>query len=126
MFSVMEIHVRFKCSQCSKVVETTTARRVVSKTIRVEDQKRRNYLKSDYEVVHDLEDGVYCEYCGYVGGEEDFQKVEEEVKTEAEEVVFDKGTHYRNWLDWIKHIKDLVSKEYGEIPDERKSPPKDS
>lgn len=102
-----------KCPHCNKIVETTTARRIVSKEIPVTDQKRKNYLKSDFEVVHNLEDGTYCEWCGYIGEEDEFLDVPPEEKTEIEETAFDKGSHYRNWLDWIEHIKKLV-KEDGE------------
>jgi hypothetical protein len=115
---VTETVVHSKCTQCNKIVETTKARRVVSKSVKVTDQKRKDYLKSDFEVVHNLEDGLYCEWCGYLGGEEDFEEVEEEQKTELEEQAFDRNEHYKSWLQWVEHIKDLV-KEHGEKKNER-------
>lgn len=124
--SAMEIAVPCKCSQCNKVVETTAARRIVSKTIPVTDQKRRNYLKSDYEVKHEVVDGLYCEWCGHTGGEDDFQKVEPEERTELEEQAFDKNAHYTNWLQWVQTIKDMVAKENGETPNVRKQTPENT
>jgi hypothetical protein len=108
------------------VVETTKARRVVSKTVPITDQKRKDYMKSDFEVVHNLESGLYCEWCGCVGGENDFEEVEPEQKTELEEQAFDKNSHYKNWLQWIEYIRDLTTKEYGEVPHVRKQTSEDS
>lgn len=117
----MVTHVPYKCSQCNKVVETTKAKRVVSESIPITEQKRKDFLKSDFEVIHKVEEGMYCEWCGHTGGEEDFVEVEPEEKVEKEEVVFDKKKHYENYLKWIEHIRDMVKKEYGEVPKDETS-----
>jgi uncharacterized protein (DUF2225 family) len=93
---------------------------VVPKVIRVTDQTRRNFLKSDYEVIQTIEDALYCDFCGYTGEDKDFEEVEEEKgKTTAETLMeqpFDKEQHYKNWLDWIKTIQEATEREYGELP----------
>ena len=102
-----------RCRYCNKIVETTSAPRVVSKTVRLTNQKRKDYLKSDFEVVHNLEDGLYCNNCGFRGGEDDFP-VEHPEPVEQPQDEFDPREHYKQWLVWVQSIKDMVKGEENE------------